>query len=168
MPLNSSSIRRQQCSVRFSRRPLQQRHSPGTSRCEPEHLQVFTCCVRSLRHGTCSSISTFSLYSLSIITTSPYRRSPSILASSSFLRHVTVTTISRLLRSPSFHRRLPPDHSRERNAILVHHDDFSRDYLDAQVHAILPQARQLYQVDLLLDSKSTGFPSAGGRAVYIC
>ena len=43
--------------------------------------------------------SNFSLYSLSITITSLLRRSPSIFGSSSFLRHGTATTISKLLQS---------------------------------------------------------------------
>ena len=58
---------------------------------------------RKLCTGTCSSISSFSWPSLSIITTSPCGCSPSIFASSSFLHHGTATIISRLLRSHLAH-----------------------------------------------------------------
>ena len=55
-------------------------------RCEPI---LFPGLVTYTLFGTrtCSSISGFSLWSFSIITTSPFRRSPSVSASSSFLRH---------------------------------------------------------------------------------
>ena len=92
--------------------------------------------------GACSSISSLLLLSLSIITTSPLRRSPSILASSSFFRHGTATIIS-FGSVLSFPRCLLPDRSRESHAMLVPHDDFSSRCFGARKRSTLPHARQL-------------------------
>ena len=78
--------------------------------------------------GTCSSISSFSLQSLSIITTSPLRRSPSIFASSSFFRHDTATL-------PSCH----PSLAVFRRTVLVSHTPFRFTTMTSPVVALVPQ-----------------------------
>ena len=89
--------------------------------------------------GTCSSnIQLLLVVSLSIVTISPLRRFPSILASSSLLLHDHFQIAS----FPSFPRCLLTDRSCEPNYVRVPRDDFSRGCFDAQVHAILQHARQ--------------------------
>ena len=84
--------------VRLSRRSLEQRHAPRTSRCESEHLQAFTCDAHSPSLWHRNMFLHLQLL-LVLHVTSPFIRCPSILASSSFLRHKTATIISRLHRS---------------------------------------------------------------------
>ena len=85
--------------ARLSRRPLEQRHAPGTSRCESRTPQVFKSCTLFLVLEHVLPSPAFPRRPCPSSRPLLWRRSPSILASSSFLRHGTATMISRLLRS---------------------------------------------------------------------
>ena len=112
--------------------------SRGAMTCTPDIPPCF---------GTriCSSASIFSLYS------------SFILGSSSFLRHGTATTISKLLRSHLSLASFLRNSSRQPHAVSISRDDLRRRRYDTQVDAILPHARQFPERSSWLASFSTGF-----------
>ena len=95
---------------------------------------------------TCSSISSYSSWSVSIFTTSPLRCSSSIMASSSFLRHGSATIISGLLRS---HLSLAVF----LQTVLVHHKPFRFPTMTAPVVAWMPKDTPSFQMHVNFPSK---------------
>ena len=136
--LNSSSIRLRQFSACACLAVLEQRHAPGTSRCEPEHLQILTCYVHSLRYRNMFfhlqlfllflvqhhdlSFGRFSTHCCLVFVLAPRDRHD---------HHLQIASV------PSVPRCLP-DRSCEPHAVPVPHNDFFRGCFDAQLHAIFP------------------------------
>ena len=100
VPFNSASTRLRQFSVCICLVVLRCNDvHPGHLAVKPNSSKFSRDIHTRFGTRTCSSMFTLSLCTMSIITTSLLRRSPSILWSSSLLRHGTATTISKLLRS---------------------------------------------------------------------